>query len=62
MELKRFGDSVELAKENTNNDDMPKMDTSVSQKTIDALKLIDENIRNAEQKSGSVLVGNQFFR
>lgn len=57
MELKRFGDSSESTKEKADKEDMPKMDTSVSQKTIDALRLIDENIRNAEQKSGSVLVG-----
>lgn len=34
------------------------MDTKLSQETIDALKAIDDNIRNAHLRAGSILVGD----
>ena len=56
MELKRIDDSAQNDQEKPGLVRIPSPDTKISKETYDAIKLIDANIRTAEQKSGQLLV------
>ncbi|MCR9238244.1 MAG: hypothetical protein NXI17_16365 [Alphaproteobacteria bacterium] len=57
MQLKRLDDSRENAKIADGDNSRLVIDTSVSEEILQKLKLIDANIKTAEQKSGTLLVG-----
>ncbi|WP_353644225.1 hypothetical protein [Mesorhizobium sp. WSM2239] len=56
MELKRIDDSPQVDRDRRGQREIAPLDTKISRETAEALKLIDANIRTAEQKSGYLLV------
>ncbi len=56
MEMKKIDDSAQRPQERPGVRPIPPLDTKISTETREAIKLIDANIRTAEQKSGHVLV------
>lgn len=56
MELKRLDDSAQNEAAKATQRNVPSLNTKISQETREALKQIDAIIRNAEQKSGHLLL------